>query len=208
MTALNLMFTEQQIADTKAMLTDRVITVHGQSAMAKSDEWQTDPDFFAKLNAVYQFTLDAAATTANAQCHLYLTKKQDGLLLPWGKHRVWVNPPYSRGELMKWTNKGLDEGGRGALVCMLVPASTDTKWWQQNVWSPPESRVGVPFGIWTTEHNGMRMLVQEYSMVRISIHFVPHRLRFMFDGKFLDGSMKPNALVVYEPPRGYLAAWS
>jgi hypothetical protein len=43
-----------------------------------SEEWPTQPAFFAKLNRRYRFTLDPCATSDNAKCPLYFTKEQDG----------------------------------------------------------------------------------------------------------------------------------
>ena len=87
-----------------------------------TDEWPTPPDFFAKLNRHYQFTLDPCATPENATCPLYFTKEQDGLAQDWGTHRVFCNPPYGRA-LGAWARKCLLASQGGALVA-LSPAAT------------------------------------------------------------------------------------
>jgi hypothetical protein len=46
--------------------------------------------------------------------------------------RVFMNPPYGR-EVYAWTKKARESAGRGALVVGLLPASTDLKWWHDDV---------------------------------------------------------------------------
>jgi site-specific DNA-methyltransferase (adenine-specific) len=43
-----------------------------------SNEWATPPEFFAKLDRRFRFTLDPCATAANAKCSLFFAKQQDG----------------------------------------------------------------------------------------------------------------------------------
>ena len=101
------------------------------AGMMTSDslEWATPQDFFDRLNAEYRFTLDAAASPANAKCYTYYTKEQDALQLAW-PGRVWCNPPYGRG-ISKWVEKGYRESceRHNQVVVMLVAARTDTNWW-------------------------------------------------------------------------------
>jgi len=92
-----------------------------------SSEWSTPAGFFAKLNRRYQFTLDACATAENAKCPLFYTRGQNGLQQDWGTHRVFCNPPYGRA-MGAWARKSFEASQRGALVVLLVPARTDTKW--------------------------------------------------------------------------------
>lgn len=40
---------------------------------------------------------------------------------------MFCNPPYGR-KIGKWVQKGYEEANGGALVVMLLPARTDTKW--------------------------------------------------------------------------------
>jgi len=58
-----------------------------------SSEWDTPQDFFDKLNAQFDFTLDPCATEANAKCDKYFTPEDDGLSQSWKGHTVFVNPP-------------------------------------------------------------------------------------------------------------------
>ena len=43
-----------------------------------------------------------------------------------------MNPPYGR-EISYWVEKARSEAERGSLVVGLLPARTDTKWWQEHV---------------------------------------------------------------------------
>jgi phage N-6-adenine-methyltransferase len=98
--------------------------IHFSSA---TDEWPTPSDFFAELNRRYRFTLDPCATPENATCPTFFTREQDGLRQDWGAHRVFCNPPYGR-VIGKWVRKCFEASQRGALVVLLVPARTDTRW--------------------------------------------------------------------------------
>jgi phage N-6-adenine-methyltransferase len=98
-----------------------------------TDEWSTPPDFFAELNRHCRFTLDPCATPENATCANYYTTEQDGLRQDWGTHRCFVNPPYNRRVIGKWVRKCWEASQRGALVVLLVPARTDTKWFHDYV---------------------------------------------------------------------------
>lgn len=98
---------------------------------SESDEWATPRDLFDKLNEVFRFDLDAAASEQNALCYEYYDIERDGLSMSWESYKaVWVNPPYSK--LKDWLKKGAEEG-KHTTVVMLVPARTDTKAWQDYV---------------------------------------------------------------------------
>lgn len=90
-------------------------------------EWETPPDLFNKLNAIYHFTLDVCATCENAKCESYFTRSEDGLQQEW-QGVCWMNPPYGR-EIGKWVKKAYDAALHGATVVCLLPARTDTAWW-------------------------------------------------------------------------------
>jgi phage N-6-adenine-methyltransferase len=94
-----------------------------------SDEWRTPPDLFARVSAVHRFTLDVAASDENTLCTKWMTKEIDGLAQPWGPHTVWCNPPYRN--VGAWVEKAARESRRSALVVMLVPVSTSSRWWHE-----------------------------------------------------------------------------
>lgn len=69
---------------------------------SKTDLHETPQDFFDKLDAEFNFTLDVCATHENAKCRTYFTKEDDALAgRDWSKPAspvdtgaVWMNPPY------------------------------------------------------------------------------------------------------------------
>jgi phage N-6-adenine-methyltransferase len=67
---------------------------------SKREDWGTPPDFFQALDTEFGFTLDAAASPANALCPRYWTKADNALVQPW-TGIVFLNPPYGRG-IEKW----------------------------------------------------------------------------------------------------------
>jgi phage N-6-adenine-methyltransferase len=96
-------------------------------------EWATPPEVFEPLHAEFQFTLDACATPENAKLPRFYTEQQNGLAQPWDGERVFMNPPYGR-EIYAWTRKArLEAANNQALVVGLLPASSDLKWWHEDV---------------------------------------------------------------------------
>lgn len=92
---------------------------------AKAD-WTTPRWLFDRLDAEFNFTLDAAASPENALCPRYFTESDDALEQQWDGS-VWVNPPYGR-RVGIWPGKAWMESSYGAVVVMLLAARTDTKW--------------------------------------------------------------------------------
>jgi site-specific DNA-methyltransferase (adenine-specific) len=101
---------------------------------SETSEWATPKWLFDALNARFAFTLDVCATGHNAKCGRYchLGYGVDGLSYSWAGERCWMNPPYGR-EIVQWVAKARSEAERGALVVGLLPARTDTRWWQEYV---------------------------------------------------------------------------
>jgi site-specific DNA-methyltransferase (adenine-specific) len=97
-------------------------------------EWPTPQWLVDQLAAEFgPFDLDPAATAANAKAPMFYTAADDGLAQPW-KGRVWLNPPYGR-TIGHWTAKAAAEAasGRAELVCCLIPARVDTRWWRDAI---------------------------------------------------------------------------
>lgn len=114
----------------------------GKRGATDRDNLGTDPALFAKLDERFHFTLDVAATSANAKCERYFDLETDGLLSRW-KGRVWCNPPYS--QLYDWVWNAWDNWKLGdcQLIVMLVPANRpEQRWWQELV-EPNRDRGGV-----------------------------------------------------------------
>lgn len=118
-------------------------------------------DFFGPLHAEYRFSIDVAASVANALLPRFWTRDDDALRQPWGAERVWCNPPYS--DLEPWVEKAWWEmvDGSCELIVMLLPANRcEQGWWQRHI---EPYRDGMPF------HG-----------VRLSTRFLPNRMRFDF----------------------------
>ena len=73
---------------------------------SKSNEWETPPDFYNKLNKKFKFTLDPCCTHLNNKCEKYYTIEEDGLSQSWANETVFVNPPY--GDVGKWVKGAID----------------------------------------------------------------------------------------------------
>lgn len=107
---------------------------------SKSDQWATPDDFFAKLDQEFHFNLDPCADENNHKCEKWFGVESNGLLQDWGGHRVFCNPPYGRG-IIKWVRKAYYEGHKdNTLVCMLLPARTDTKFFHDYIKNRAEIR--------------------------------------------------------------------
>jgi phage N-6-adenine-methyltransferase len=105
---------------------------HG-GACDETDDRRTTLDVYAPQHAMNRFTLDAAASDANAKCPKYFTLDTNGLRQSWAGERVWCNPPFSN--CAGWVSKAWEEMRNGCeLIVMLLPANrTEQKWWQQLV---------------------------------------------------------------------------
>lgn len=96
---------------------------------------ETPQDFFDWLSGIFRFDLDVCALPENAKCEKYYTPEMDGLKQDW-RGGVWCNPPYGK-EIIKWVKKASEEYVKeyNRFVVMLLPARTDTKWFQQYVYN-------------------------------------------------------------------------
>lgn len=107
---------------------------------SKTVEWETPLAFYNQLNDEFHFTLDPCATEENHKCKRFYTKEQDGLLQSWENEVVFCNPPYGR-EIYKWVKKASEESrNNNALVVMLIPARTDTKWFHEYIYNKIDIR--------------------------------------------------------------------
>lgn len=176
-------------------------SLHGLShrrGLSNSDEWRTPDRLFNACTDHYgPFALDAAAAKWNARCSKYFTKRESGLRRPW-RGRTWCNPPYSRGNLLRWVGYARDQvvTNQTGLVCMLVPAYTSERWWQLHVMPP--------FGI----HRPLRaeMLRRPgigagwrtwWASFCVEVVFVEGRLRFRHESGVQDSARHPSAVVVF-----------
>jgi hypothetical protein len=144
---------------------------HGRLAPLMSSErgdWQTPDEVLARVRAVAPIALDPCTTAANPcgarailvpPAHRCGLDVADGVEAGWDgleKAHVWsriaqrhggliyCNPPYGR-DVWRWLEKCVEAGWEDeAEVIALVPARTDTKWWQSYC-SPPEPAYAVCF---------------------------------------------------------------
>lgn len=107
-----------------------------RGARSDVDDRATPPEVFGPLQQRFGFTVDAAASAANAKLERFWTEADDGLAQSWAGERVYANPPYSYPNLPAWVAKAWLEWKDGApdLIVMLVPANrTEQGFWQEYV---------------------------------------------------------------------------
>ncbi len=105
-------------------------TRHSVHFLSGTCEWATPQWLFEALDTEFGFTLDPCATSANAKCNYYFTIQHDGMKQDWGRHIVFMNPPYGRA-IAQWMRKAYESALQGATVVALIPARTDTRWWHE-----------------------------------------------------------------------------
>jgi phage N-6-adenine-methyltransferase len=173
------------------------------AGLSNSDEWRTPDRLFNACSDHYgPFTLDAAAAKWNARCEKYFTMRRSAFAGGgWWRGRVWCNPPYSRGNLLKWVGqarRNILAFPHAELVCCLVPAYTSERWWQQHVLGAGPGRAraervvraGIGTGYRTEYDDGRVDLVVE-------VVFVEGRLRFRHETGVQDSARHPSAVVVF-----------
>lgn len=106
----------------------------------QKDLWETPDWLFAKLNLEFGFTLDPCCETHTAKCKKFYTPKENGLLQSWRDEKVFVNPPYSRGNIDQWMKKCLEEAPYAKKIVALIPVSTSSKWFHEYVLGKTEIR--------------------------------------------------------------------
>jgi len=96
-------------------------------------DWETPQRIFDACNEAYgPFTIDLAASPSNALCETFYSEEDDALSQTW-TGRGWLNPPYGR-RLPLWIRKARESvAHRADLVCMLIPARPDTRYWQEDI---------------------------------------------------------------------------
>lgn len=98
-------------------------------------EWATPEHIWKPLaDTLDGFDLDPASGAEDTPiADERYTVEDNGLEKPWYGD-VWLNPPYGRGHNYDWGEKALDEYRFGNVesISALVPASTDTQWFQHN----------------------------------------------------------------------------
>lgn len=139
---------------------------------SNSDEYETPPWLFEKLDKAFDFSLDAAASPENYKCNIYYTENFSGLIGSWERYVVFCNPPYSKRGLQSQAADWCAKAARGnhIMCAMLLPARTDTQLWHDYVFPS------------ATE-----------------ILFIKGRLKFLVDGTEMPTSAPfPSAIVLFK----------
>ena len=125
------------------------VILTAQKVGGGSADWQTPPELFERLNRRYRFNYDAFASHENALLPLwstaggtFFTRKTDGILAElsgfgadgltynWGGHRVFMNPPFTRGFIEQAVEKAYNERENAEIIVAILPAATETRWFQ------------------------------------------------------------------------------
>lgn len=97
-----------------------------------SDDQSTPHALYDAIDAKHQFTLDAAANIDNHKCATWYgpdspSGDTNALAFAWPPNeRIWLNPPYSRGNQLAFVARAIDCAERGGYVIALMPADTST----------------------------------------------------------------------------------
>lgn len=104
---------------------------------SETPEWYTPPQIIALVeNVLGTIDLDPCSNSKdapNVPALQHFTVSDDGLSREW-HGRVYMNPPYGT-EIAAWVSKLVAEhaAGRTIEAIALVPARTDTRWWNELV---------------------------------------------------------------------------
>jgi len=103
---------------------------------SKKWDWETPWGDFKKINAVFHFKLDAAATLENSKCDTCITPEQDAFKTEWTPTPWFLNPPWGVAykkeygiTMMDWVRRINDQVMLGYDGVFLCSARVDTEWW-------------------------------------------------------------------------------
>ena len=110
---------------------------------SKNPNWETPDEVLEVIEAYRPIRLDPCTTEANPTRALeWYTPEDDGLSQDWEMEKgglIYINPPYGRA-ISKWVGKAVGESTRrpytraiGTEIIMLLPARTDTSYWQYGI---------------------------------------------------------------------------
>ena len=104
------------------------------------NDWETPASLLDVIHPVYgKFCFDLAASSSNTQSNNYFIISDNSLEQPWSQVYLqytneltpwmWLNPPYNN--LTAWYEKCYVSASEGARILMLVPASTETRYFHK-----------------------------------------------------------------------------
>lgn len=119
----------------------------------QKDKWETPYKIYLPLKEEFCFTLDPCCEIETAKAAKFYTEKENGLIQDWSGEIVFVNPPYSRGNIDKWMEKCYKESLKGTKIVALIPVSSSAGWFHDYVLDKSKIRyfrgrikfVGAPF---------------------------------------------------------------
>lgn len=111
-------------------------------------DWETPAfvmDAVKNVLCIKNFDIDVAASLSNSKADFFIDKEENGLFVSWKTNDLhtyaWCNPPYT--SIEKWLDKAIEESSHNVTTVMLLPSSTDTKWFHKARLS---SRCSIGFG--------------------------------------------------------------
>lgn len=104
------------------------------------DDWNSPSCVLDKVRELGPLVLDPCSnerSIVNAEVEFRLSRGEDGLRAAWATlgvagGLVYLNPPYGDA-IADWTRKATFEARRGAEIVALLPARTDTAWFQRDI---------------------------------------------------------------------------
>ena len=100
-------------------------------------DWRTPPEVLAPIEAFAgRIALDpCSGPDSIVRARVSIAPPEDGLAVDWRRRAkgglIFCNPPYS--EVAAWAKKASEEARHRAEIVLLVPARTDTRWWQESI---------------------------------------------------------------------------
>jgi len=140
-----------------------------------NNNWSTPQWFFDYFNKQYGFQVDLAANEDNTKCPNWIDETNNSLDQNWSELRTWcwLNPPYGR-DLKYWIEKAYYEMNKGAKICMLIPASVGTIYWEKYILNKVKT-----------------------------IYFIIGRVPFVLpDGTLKEGAMYDSAVIIFDKDFG------
>jgi phage N-6-adenine-methyltransferase len=115
---------------------ERVSQPGGYASLTGNDHWYTPSEHIERarrvLGRIYLDPASSAIAQRRVRADNFFTEADDGLAQEW-HGRVWLNPPYSKGLIGRFTDKLVSEyiSGNVTEAILLVNDSTDTKWFHK-----------------------------------------------------------------------------
>lgn len=105
------------------------------------DEWMTPPHVIARARNFFDGNIDLDPASSDiaqqyVQAYEYYTLENSSLNVPW-RGNIWLNPPYSRGNVDTFVTKVINEVSQAQQrndtfnALILVNSQTDTQWYHR-----------------------------------------------------------------------------